>query len=282
MLFISGNCIRYHRRVKSDKFQSRNRDAFHFRSRRTREVNPLSLPFQSRNRDAFHFRLSTSVTTGDAYACFNLAIEMLFISGSTRRLLRADSRLEFQSRNRDAFHFRCRFQARRKWVSILSTFQSRNRDAFHFRRAEHPSGLSEFYGFNLAIEMLFISGFRCRWMTKSGVSMFQSRNRDAFHFRARGIPRGGYTFGVSISQSRGFSFQVGIRRWQPRDIFEVSISQSRCFSFQGRFGIQHARRLTIRFNLAIEMLFISGRSFVDIASDAGVFQSRNRDAFHFR
>ena len=39
------------------------------------------------------------------------------------------------------------------------------------------------HGFNLAIEMLFISGWTEHNLNPAEVEMFQSRNRDAFHFR---------------------------------------------------------------------------------------------------
>ena len=61
----------------------------------------------------------------------------------------------------------------------------------------------------------------------------------------------------------------------------VSISQSRCFSFQAKDLRLIAASLN-GFNLAIEMLFISGQQWeVQEEVDDAVFQSRNRDAFHF-
>ena len=136
---------------------------------------------------------------------FNLAIEMLVISGTlpSGRLRLSDT--WFQSRNRDACHFRATRVLPQK--SRVSTFQSRNRDACHFR-----------------------AGTRRRNGTTS--VRFQSRNRDACHFR--GFPRG-----VSSSFSA------------------VSISQSRCLSFQDE-QLKRQIREYQRFNLAIEMLVISG------------------------
>ena len=64
--------------------------------------------------------------------------------------------------------------------------------------------------------------------------------------------------------------------------FVVSISQSRCFSFQAVIMSAHCITASIRFNLAIEMLFISGLEFLQMGCHVGLFQSRNRDAFHFR
>ena len=114
-------------------------------------------------------------------ACFNLAIEMLIISGS----------------------------------GAVGTGESRLLVCF-----------------NLAIEMLIISG-SIRGTYNVNPIMFQSRNRDAYHFRARDAVTTGRIVGVSISQSRCLSFQVGI-------------------GHDGRPGDK------ARFNLAIEMLVISG------------------------
>ena len=186
--------------------------------------------------------------------CFNLAIEMLVISGRHNR--KSDESTDtFQSRNRDACHFRQ-----------------------HYRRHESAAP----FRFNLAIEMLVISGDaaeqtfcqrhdyvsisqsrclsfqgRCEDTMPRTVIRFQSRNRDACHFR----------------NCEQFC-QCG--RYP-----EVSISQSRCLSFQDR----RAGRCWMpcfRFNLAIEMLVISGRSQHVEAAAASEFQSRNRDACHFR
>ena len=88
------------------------------------------LEFQSRNRDACHFRLYEE--TADIYILkesFNLAIEMLVISGWNRFFFSIDIQ-KFQSRNRDACHFRAREQAHAR---ATKEFQSRNRDACHFR-----------------------------------------------------------------------------------------------------------------------------------------------------
>ena len=69
---------------KDSVFQSRNRDAFHFRTPIPASPNS-SMRFQSRNRDAFHFRtLAFSGRLEDS--SFNLVIEMLFISGSHLKL----------------------------------------------------------------------------------------------------------------------------------------------------------------------------------------------------
>ena len=114
-------------------------------------------------------------------ASFNLAIEMLVISGKPYRSL-WDLTTEFQSRNRDACHFRAgrdwHCARHGNWVSISQSrclsfqvtddtvaalhgellFQSRNRDACHFRRKMTTFGCGLPFRFNLAIEMLVISG----------------------------------------------------------------------------------------------------------------------------
>ena len=136
--------------------------------------------------------------------------------------------------------------------------------------------------FNLAIERLVISGQKRRPAGRAGRSQ------------------------VSISQSRCLSFQV-YQIIYSRSARSVSISQSRCLSFQGNGG-RGCRRLRLRFNLAIEMLIISGEAQIatmrehaigfnlaiemliisgmhwaqGIAVGILLFQSRNRDAYHFR
>ena len=134
---------------------------------------------------------------------FNLAIERLFISGYLYNL---HSRL----------------------ASLVSISQSRG---FSFQvRYEHASRLPAIC-FNLAIERLFISGYRLagrarlsnwsfnlaieRLFISGGIvqenalgCQFQSRNREAFHFRRKVREVRELSCLVSISQSRGFSFQV--------------------------------------------------------------------------
>ena len=61
----------------------------------------------------------------------------------------------------------------------------------------------------------------------------------------------------------------------------VSISQSRCLSFQVYLSAT-ALDSHVSFNLAIEMLVISGRKVPFIGFVDMMFQSRNRDACHFR
>ena len=67
-------------------FQSRNRDAFHIRAMRSRVDEFIVAGFQSRNREAFHIRLQLLRIRPDTrkLLSFNLAIEMLFISGLLR------------------------------------------------------------------------------------------------------------------------------------------------------------------------------------------------------
>ena len=178
-----------------------------FISGKQQAILRAGFPFQSRNRDAFHFRARLNPPAlARRSPCFNLAIEMLFISGQISWLRQAvpihvsisqsrcfsfqviktsenrgEKCLKFQSRNRDAFHFR--HETLRGTCAALMRFQSRNRDAFHFR-SHSPS-------------------------RPHSPSLFQSRNRDAFHFRT-GLPTVFFALGtiVSISQSRCFSFQV--------------------------------------------------------------------------
>ena len=144
--------------------------------------------------------------SGLKVSCFNLAIEMLFISG-----------------DKDA------------WIPVdtlhVSISQSR---CFSFQVEEHPISINSVVSFNLAIEMLFISGLMIlKIYNPQETVKFQSRNRDAFHFRSSA----GYLKSESQCefQSRNrdafhfrrLAFRIARRR---RDA--VSISQSRGFSFQ--------------------------------------------------
>ena len=111
---------------------------------------------------------------------FNLAIEILVISGRETAFLNVISSSWFQSRNRDSCHFRF---ASSVWKRGPTRFQSRNRDSCHFR---HPTPLRTgvmALRFNLAIEILVISGGCCPCPLEIGMGGFQSRNRDSCHFR---------------------------------------------------------------------------------------------------
>ena len=86
--------------------------------------------------------------------CFNLAIEMLVISGSIAAAVDdAPSVSISQSRCLS-------FQEQRDFASevISALFQSRNRDACHFRVTDWDPSKNVEISFNLAIEMLVISG----------------------------------------------------------------------------------------------------------------------------
>ena len=110
--------------------------------------------------------------------------------------------------------------------------------------------------FNLAIEMLFMSGITPSNLSARAVHSFQSRNRDAFQFRTQQIKIIKNNPIVSISQSRCFSVQDAKFIRLIASVV-VSISQSRCFSVQVKVSAMFA---------------VAGLTF----------QSRNRDAFHVR
>ena len=161
-------------------FQSRNRDACHFRSSNN-ALARVALPYVSISQSRF---LSFQVP---AFQCSPADDAQVSISQSRFlsfqvRIIR--SRLpstgsKFQSRNRDSCHFRTvKLQVR----GVLPEFQSRNRDSCHFR-------------------------LMCTNNAKFSKS-FQSRNRDSCHFRAWQVARYRGRNSVSISQSRFLSFQV--------------------------------------------------------------------------
>ena len=136
--------------------------------------------------------------------------------------------------------------------------------------------------FNLAIEMLVISG------------LVLSRAR-----RVCGAFRFNLAIEMLVISGLTFASKCGI-------IYLVSISQSRCLSFQGTKPTTQLSLLSC-FNLAIEMLVISGsrdspksvywtmvsisqsrclsfqvKRFLREDIELELFQSRNRDACHFR
>ena len=185
---------------------------------------------------------------------FNLAIEILVISGHRYIYVNVSDAILFQSRNRDSCHFR--------FVEIGFTpakvmFQSRNRDSCHFRISGAYRPKLSISSFNLAIEILVISGKKgtCRVAVPY---WFQSRNRDSCHFRCNAV--------VSPCTSIILRFNLAI------EILVISGS-----------SVQHVRNRSVCFNLAIEILVISGMKCLVCAAPLNPgFQSRNRDSCHFR
>ena len=117
-----------------------------------------SRAFQSRNRDACHFRAAGSCKVKAAtLRCFNLAIEMLVISGSMAVWIAAVSSADVSISQSRCLSFQGQY--RRLSDAAESRFQSRNRDACHFRSLMVITNpLQIRLCFNLAIEMLVISG----------------------------------------------------------------------------------------------------------------------------
>ena len=112
--------------------------------------------------------------------------------------------------------------------------------------------------FNLVIEMLFILGSGDLPPPHGYDATFQSRNRDAFHFRK----------------------PARMRVWHPRAPgFNLVIEM--LFILGGKLNTE-AYPTPIGFNLVIEMLFILGCNGFCWDTSQRRFQSRNRDAFHFR
>ena len=141
---------------------------------------PNGFAFQSRNREAFHFKFSIGFIVVMIHISFNLVIERLFISRQNAEVGARPLGFLFQSRNREAFHFKCRlldgshtkylkFQSRNREAFHFKTrklptrrwndcaFQSRNREAFHFKYQVLTVKSSCLLRFNLVIERLFIS-----------------------------------------------------------------------------------------------------------------------------
>ena len=114
----------------------------------------------------------------------------------------------------------------------VSLFQSRNRDAFRFKSPRQASGFDS-------------------------PVLFQSRNRDAFRFKLLTNNSVAILYIVSISESRCFSFQATVELTFAIVVTAVSISGSRCFSFQVLMRRVSFEGDPSRFNLGIEMLFVS-------------------------
>ena len=160
-------------------FQSRNRDAFRFKSLTTNATVSPAILFQSRNRDAFRFKLtlalwrytvdSVSISESRCFSfqvtamClamsssssgFNLGIEMLFVSRTL------DALREHELNTVSISESRC-FSFQVNYVNPSTRhhlkFQSRNRDAFRFKAYNPFSSSTSLSCFNLGIEMLFVS-----------------------------------------------------------------------------------------------------------------------------
>ena len=238
--------------------------------------------FQSRNRDAFHIsRRFTNATSARLVSSFNLAIEMLFISGKVLINVRNCFHVVSISQSR-CFSFQGLCSGGVSIGDAVSISQSRcfsfqdhasteTEDTMHHvsisqsrcfsfqAKNRTQSQAINKRGFNLAIEMLFISGRNRRRAGAGGkhvVSISQSR---CFSFQGQCFVGSGNCerFRVSISQSRCFSFQV-CSMTHGTSCLKVSISQSRCFSFQDTVARGPKVWVFCSFNLAIEMLFISG------------------------
>ena len=135
--------------------------------------------------------------------------------------------------------------------------------------------------FNLAIEMLIISGQETEAVFEGERHLFQSRNRDAYHFR-QGCLR--------VSSTAQPSFNLAIEM-----LIISGVSPTSCLPSKPRFNLA-IEMLIISgqgsacfpvllhkgFNLAIEMLIISGERSHFEGAVISLFQSRNRDAYHFR
>ena len=132
MLIISGTDRERTGNNADSAFQSRNRDAYHFRARAER-ADP------SQAADRFNLAIEMLIISGvtlpfllrPTYQSFNLAIEMLIISGYRETHGHLKKRLVSISQSRClSFQDRCRTPA---ILARVSRFQSRNRDAYHFR-----------------------------------------------------------------------------------------------------------------------------------------------------
>ena len=187
-------------------FQSRNRDAFRFKSTATKYSHPDSVSFNL----GIEMLFVSSETEWERnyhthWHSFNLGIEMLFVSSPYRRPCRPPPRMVSISESR-CFSF----QVRRHAPDVVPprfSFQSRNRDAFRFKSSRNlfkkpkvDVSISESRCFSFQVKsvrrrrkevvIVSISESRCfsfqvtvMSILTSGLRMFQSRNRDAFRFK---------------------------------------------------------------------------------------------------
>ncbi len=183
----------------------------------------------------------------------------------------------FQSRYREAFQFR----EERHLIYLIrhAWFQSRYREAFQFR-AKEVEDTYEAYTFQSRYREAF--QFRLRNpLSWPATFVFQSRYREAFQFRS--IQKScGYTAAVKF-QSRyreAFHFRSGGTECRDGGAFRFNLVIERLFisgsSEPGELDSSSS------FNLVIERLFISGQIRVATAFVRFTFQSRYREAFHFR
>ena len=162
------------------EFPSRDREAFLFKTEHHHE-RIILLEFRSRNREAFLFKLRCGCRVRrSCLSSFHLGIEKLFFS-KINLFEGGDIYIpEFPSRNREAFLFKLHALGLTDALSFM--FPSRNREAFLFKRRYHHSSQAQTNCFHLGIEKLFFSNII---------------DKDEIYFGD----------GVSISESRSFSFQ---------------------------------------------------------------------------
>ena len=205
MLFISRTADVPCSALRLRMFQSRNRDAFHFKCGAigldTHRWSAVSI---SESRcfsfqvcggsglvcDSSSFNLGIEMLFISSRTCnsylhsphtgFNLGIEMLFISSNERLRWRYVCSAKFQSRNRDAFRFKNQGYLKHESYTVPVSISESRCFSFQVRLCVVSRG--PIISFNLGIEMLFVSSAISRAFIPS-ISQFQSRNRDAFRFK---------------------------------------------------------------------------------------------------
>ena len=158
MLFFSSYDRRGYRQISLSGFNLVIEMLFFSRVRNELGTVKETTTFQSRNRDAFLFKSVQRLRVRSVRYRFNLVIEMLFFSRATICVPGTASSNMFQSRNRDAFLFKGQ-TGRQSSIGGYIPFQSRNRDAFLFKLWKMALILTQLWCFNLVIEMLFFSRF---------------------------------------------------------------------------------------------------------------------------
>ena len=136
-------------------FQSRNRDAFRFKCGFGSCSDRGTLVSISESR-CFSFQEALTTLPTPGVACFNLGIEMLFVSRGLGLAVMRFYCILFQSRNRDAFRFKSSVMC---IMLILGMFCFNLGIEMLFVSREHQPAHNPTrrFCFNLGIEMLFVS-----------------------------------------------------------------------------------------------------------------------------
>ena len=244
--------------------------------------NPSAGVFQSRYRAASHFRAFMGIGPDFVgFACFNLVIERLLISGHAHNSLDTRPRCAHVSISLSSgFSFQAdktrvasptpdvsislssgfSFQDDGVWTTLVQCLVSISLSSGFSFQAVRADDVSDSV---VCVSISLSSGFSFQVHRKNpGSSLdtlrqFQSRYRAASHFRTGRLNESASAFAVSISLSSGFSFQEEYRwdwGWPAWPSFNLVIER---LLISGRAPLIPIDP-NLGFNLVIERLLISG------------------------